>query len=67
MKNNTLWKKLGLTTALAATFGLVSSGVFLSVNGVAQSASAKQTAIEATAQAGNSNAEDDTQNIEHAL
>ena len=63
MKNNTLWKKLGLTTALAATFGLVSSGVFLSVNGVAQSASAKQTAIEATAQAGNSNAEDDTQNM----
>ena len=63
MKNNTLWKKLGLTTALAATFGLVSSGVFLSVNGIAQSTAAQQTAIEATAQAGSAAAGEDTKNM----
>ena len=63
MKNNTLWKKLGLTTALAATFGLVSSGVFLSVNGIAQSTSAQQTAIEATAQAGSAAAGEDTKSM----
>ena len=63
MRNNTLWRKLGLTTALAATFGLVSSGVFLSVNGIAQSTTAQQTAIEATAQAGNAAAGEDTKNM----
>ena len=63
MRNNTLWRKLGLTTALAATFGLVSSGVFLSVNGIAQSTAAQQTAIEATAQAGSAAAGEDTKNM----
>lgn len=50
MRNRNLWKKLGLTAATAATFGLVSSGVFLSVNSIAATSSAAPTVIEAASE-----------------
>ena len=52
MKNSFV-KKLGLTAASAAVFGLVSSGVFISVNGVYDKVSAP-AAQEAGAVAGES-------------
>ena len=62
MRNKNLWKKLGLTAAMAATFGLVSSGVFLSVNNIAQSVAGEPAAIEAPAQAGAPDKKDAAQN-----
>ena len=62
MKNQKLWKKLGITTAMAATFGLVSSGVFLSATGVTQNALMKTSSVTAATEAGKTPDTEATQN-----
>ena len=62
MKRSEIMKKLGLTAAMAATFGLVSSGVFLSVNGVSTAAAGEPTAITASVQKEQSAEKESTQN-----
>ncbi|MDO4805122.1 MAG: trypsin-like peptidase domain-containing protein [Lachnospiraceae bacterium] len=52
MKNKNLWQKLGLTAAMGATFGLVASGVFFSVNNITEATTKTSTVIETTAETG---------------
>ena len=62
MKRSEIMKKLGLTAAMAATFGLVSSGVFLSVNGLSGAAAGGPAAITASVQNEQGAEKDITQN-----
>ena len=52
MRKNRLLKKLGVTASMAAVFGLVSSGVFITTTNLAGAHGLAQTAIEAPAEAG---------------